>query len=165
MNLLPPPELPVGALLMEEDGTRWTWLGDTLPDPLPVGRNWLARTPGPYMRLIGTDVVMPWHSDVRSQSAQRYGPFLLVNDNPQPEDIVERAPQHAGSTQRRDVVAGLHDIIFHARGIVAGTGVRAEQQGLHVTAMLDGRGRPVIEGALLAQAQAYAALIALGDVQ
>lgn len=61
----------------DREGELWEQI-DVLPEKLPIGRSWLADTTGPWMKTLNGSTIMPiTHADPMS-SAQRYGPFVPV---------------------------------------------------------------------------------------
>lgn len=74
-----PPDYPFGTRLLDSEGDEWEWLGDRLPEPLPIGRAWLKDAPGPYLCTVRGSTVMPYDNPERAFSAfSRYGPFRVL---------------------------------------------------------------------------------------
>lgn len=67
------------------------------------------------------------------------------------------------TVQRKDVIAGLLEVLLYSDGIIAATKKQAPWK--HPVEVVDFNGRPGIADALLAKAQAYATLVALGAVE
>lgn len=65
--------------------------------------------------------------------------------------------------QRKDVVAGLLEVILYADGVIAAA--KRKHPDMHPVEVLDANARPIIGDALLAKASAYATLVALGEVE